>query len=277
MSQSVINEFNYTNSNAFSSFMEKLADTAYHEIGHHVHSKTEEYLKLDGERSRLLAKLRCMKGTPDENAAARVRCRILNIEYKVEDYARAYAADLLPKATALQLLNATPENMLFFKIQFDRFRHECMEIYEKNRHDKDFIGMWSQITGIFDYIRKRKISDEELYNVRETFELIFDASPEKRLVTKFKAAALKQVNPLFYTSKTNRKFAYFTQAHVEQLKNHFTEAGSPFKPDAFPMRNIHDWKNAQRRLPTNLKKSNNRPRQKTWSDKHERHEQSEAR
>jgi hypothetical protein len=231
LAQSAIKEFNYTNSNAFKIFMEKLASTLYHEVGHHVHSKTLEYAQLEEERNRIVKLLRSFAkkniAREDEAAVTQTRDRLFKIDDTFENFAQTYAETLLRKATELHLLSVKPDDALFFKIQFDRFVHGCMELYEKNRHDREAIGMWSKITGVFDYLRKRKLGKKELYNVTEAFMMIFDVPPEKKLVAKFKTEALKHVKPLFYLSRAQRKFAYFTPAHINKLKKHFAIAGSP--------------------------------------------------
>jgi len=230
LAQSAIKEFNYTNSNAFKIFIEKLASTVYHEVGHHVHSKTLEYAQLAEERNRIGKLLRSFARknvAREDEAVTQARDRLFKIDDTVEKFAQVYAGTMLRKATELHLLSVKPNDALFFKIQFDRFVHECMELYEKNRHNREFIGMWSKITGVFDYFRKRKLGKKELYNVTEAFTMIFDIPPEKKLVAKFKTEALKHVKPLFYLSRAQRKFAYFTPAHINKLKKHFANAEPP--------------------------------------------------
>jgi hypothetical protein len=227
LSQGAIKEFNYTNSNAFKIFAEKLADTLYHEVGHHVHSKTLEYAQLAEERDRIVKLLRSLakkNAAREDEAVVQAQSRLFKIEGAVEKFAQTYAKTMLQKATEQHLLHVKPNDALFFKIQFDRFVHKCMDIYEKNRHNREFVGMWGKITGVFDYLRKRKLGKKELYNVTEAFTTIFGVPPDKKLVAKFKTEALKRVKPLFYVSKAQRRFAYFTPAHINKLKNHFAKA-----------------------------------------------------
>jgi len=228
ISKSVLDRFRCGNSNAYHSFLNQLANTLYHEIGHHVHSKTDEYAKLETERERLMKTWRkaINKSTaPEEEKSKTVQqlnSRLSEIGSAVEDYAKKYAEAIMKNASELGLLDdARPVYFAFFKVQFDHFVHECMDIYERNRGNKGFVGMWGQITGIFEYLRKQKVGNGAKYTVAEAFEAIFNVPSEPKLVAKFKIDALKLVKPYFYISKSGRKFAHFTQAQVEQLRTHF--------------------------------------------------------
>jgi hypothetical protein len=96
-----------------------------------------------------------------------------------------------------------------------------MNIYEAEKRNPEFLGCWGKITGIFDHLRKVKLGKNAKYNLNEAFTQIFGVPIEKKNAAQFRSEVLKIVTPIYYVSKRNRRYAYFTHAQVNRLKRHF--------------------------------------------------------
>jgi len=106
----------YRHSNLYDYFIQNFAKTLYHEIGHHVHSKTEEYKAVDARLEKMRAKMRRMKlktkpmALPngdvvhvytDEYLKIKKECDCL--KDKIEEFAEKYAELTLQKARQMNL------------------------------------------------------------------------------------------------------------------------------------------------------------------------------
>jgi hypothetical protein len=233
ITQSVLGEFGYGHSNLYDSFVEKLATVLYHEVGHHVHSKTAEYKVLDAQLKSLTAKLQRMKKKQiapsqfpplnpkmDQYWNIKRQCDALSDEF--ERLADEYAQNALSKATEMALLNAHPRDIRFFNIIRDKWIESWFKDYYKmkQRGRIQYIG-WPTMLGIFDHLRKCKLGGGVKYNLREMFIKIYGRYPEKNELGRFKRFALKYVKPLWYVSERGRKYAYFTEAQMKELKRRF--------------------------------------------------------
>ena len=230
-------DFHYANSNLYINFIKNLASTLYHEIGHLKHSKTKEYKKQKEKLGKLTDKRRLLlrkidptiKFNPYENIIYiyRKTPTPLDIEYKkavsqidkigelIEGYANNYSKTIMEKAEKLNLFERpAPNEIRFFSIIRQKHLDYWFKQRELMRTDKKS-GGWGHMLAVFDHIRKCKIDAK--YNLRELFNEIYDnAYPYKNRLRRFKRFILKHVTPIWYISKTGRKYAYFNDKHLEK-------------------------------------------------------------
>jgi len=225
----VFREFRYGNSNLYDSFMERFAATLYHEIGHHVHSKTEEFKRLEAKMKRLNAKMRRIKKTTTitcngekfivfTNEYQNLRNEKAIIEEEIEKPAKEYAERMLAKAREMSLLQPPhPTGIRFFNIMRDRMISDWMTRYEENKREKERVA-WAGMHALFDHLRKCKLGNGVKYNLREIFVKIYADYPEKNELRRFKRFVLKHVKPFYYVSRSGRKYGYFTEAQMNELR-----------------------------------------------------------
>lgn len=226
ITQSVLKEFGYGHSNLYDSFIEKLAAVLYHEVGHHVHSKTAEYKALHAQLKSLTAKLRSVKKkqiapaqfpplNPQMDECWNIKSQCDALRDEVERFADQYAENVLSKARETGLLNAHPTDICFFKIIRDKYIESWFKYYYemKQRGKRQCIG-WPTILGVFDHLRKCKLGRGVKYNLREMFKGIYGNIPERNELRRFKRIALTHLKPFWYVSKGGRKYAYFTEAQM---------------------------------------------------------------
>ena len=72
---------------------------------------------------------------------------------------------------------------------------------------------------VLDHIRKCGLGPHVKYNLRELYKGIFDEEPTKKGLQKFKRASMKVVDPIYYVSKTGRKYAYFSDEEFVALRD----------------------------------------------------------
>jgi hypothetical protein len=207
-----------------------LAETLYHEVGHHVHSKTAEYQKIQNRLAQLRRKLG-RKGADESRGDKRhERARFFELGQALEDFANSYACRSLQKAEALGLMDKTQkEDVLFFKIMCDRFVKEVIKHYEQERVSYPC----GKLVAVFDFLRKQKLGGLH-YNLTEAYLSIFGQEPNKATMSRFRADACRLVHPTEYTSKRGRKTLYLSQAQIQILKQKLNQksdtGGDPIEP-----------------------------------------------
>jgi hypothetical protein len=253
ITQAVFKEFTYGHSNLYDLFIERLAGTLYHEIGHHVHSKTKEYKVLEAQMTKLKVKLRRPK-TKTITLLDGEKIHVYTDEYeeikrkynclkdKVEDFAEKYAEATMEKAREMNLLEGPPpKDIRFFKIMRDKFivswlRHRTE--MQREGHER-WIG-WPVILGVFDHLRKCKLGPHVKYNLREMFVEIYGNQPEGNKQRLFKMIAFAHLKPFWHVSKRGRKYAYFTKAQMNNLKRRLR--GLPGEPSwTFRQLQLDSW------------------------------------
>ena len=229
---SVLKHFCYGNSNLYDSFIETFALTLYHEIGHHVHSKTEDYKKIHRQleiynkkmgRTRkttiILVSGRSYHVYTDEYMA--LKRKRSDLKEEIEKVAEEYSKEVLSTAKHMKLLDdPSPTDLRFFNMMRDRMISDRMTRYEeKKREGKLGEIAWGSMLALFDHLRKCKLGNGVKYNLREIFVEIYGCRhPIRNDLRRFKRFALKHVKPFWYVSKRGRKYAYFTEAQMNKLK-----------------------------------------------------------
>ena len=118
----------------------------------------------------------------------------------------------------MNLLEAPqPTDILFFKKKRDRhikkiFKYRYKDRREGRRPD------WSSILAVFDHLRKCRLGNRVKYNLREVFVKIYERTPDRNELRRFKRFVLKHVEPFWYVSKTGMKYAYFNEAHMSEVR-----------------------------------------------------------
>lgn len=210
----VFKQFTYGNSNLYDSFIEFFASVLYHEVGHHVHSKGDEYHILTAQHKKNKEKLRKAK----KEDYLKVQTELDSIEGKIEAYANEYEKKTISTSRSMNLLEAPqPKDIPFFKIMRDRHINETFQCLDEARRAGRNPG-WSRILPVFDHLRKCRLGNGVKYNLREVFVKIYERTPDRNELRRFKRFVLKHVEPFWYVSKTGMKYAYFNEAHMSEVR-----------------------------------------------------------
>jgi hypothetical protein len=141
----------------------------------------------------------------------------------IEDYAENYANIIYEKAEGLKLLERPdPKEVRFASIMRSKYIESHLKMIPsliRNSNQDFFGGRWRSVYAVLDHLRKCGLGPQVKYNLREVYMKIFDDIPTKKKLQKFKRLSLKVINPLYYISKTGRKYTYFSDEEFEVLRN----------------------------------------------------------
>lgn len=207
--QSVERHMHHDN-NYYHQFLIQIAKTLYHEIGHHHH-----YIKGKGkhlsERHDLLEEQKKNSNSPV--STARLSNEMFSIHSEMEDYADNYMEE---KINLYYPIRPSFRKIRFIKIFREKWVDRNMHIFRQSKkfYYQDLIVIW--------HLRKSKISKHPLYSISELcYQLnhyfYCHRNLKRSFMAKVKRASLKIQKPVYYVSKSGRKYPYFTQKQVNKL------------------------------------------------------------
>jgi hypothetical protein len=215
-----INRFSPHNSSIIDLFVREVAEILYHEIGHHKHSKTNEYKMAvarikeicDREREKIKQQGCLNKEIWELNE------KKWELEQFIEKYANDYSEEMMQKAKEARILiGYKPSDVPYFSVFKSMFFGRMLNSQ---------IIRWRSINyALADYIRKCKLKAQ--YNWVELYiELTGKVSKTNWDIDKrqFKQFVLEHVEPLYYITKSGRKYAYFTEGDYLKLRDIWKKA-----------------------------------------------------
>ncbi len=210
----VLNRFKYGNNNIYDSFIEFFASVLYHEVGHHVHSQGNEYHILIAQYKKNKEKLRKAK----KEDYVKIQTELDSIEGKIEDFADEYEKKMISISKGMNLLEVPiPNDIMFFEIMRERHINKIFRHLDKDRR-AGRKPSWTNTLAVFDHLRKCRLGNGVKYNLREVFVKIYERTPDRNELRRFKRFVLKHVEPFCYVSRTGMKYAYFNEGHMGEVR-----------------------------------------------------------
>lgn len=200
-----------SDNNYYHAFLKQIASTLYHEVGHHVDYRYGDLKKQSRKEERLHKKRE--KAKQDHQKYSSLSHEIYEINSKIENFAIDYSRKYIPKYH--------PKLPSFRKIRFIKIYREKLVDCMMNSLRESSHFSYHQMA-IVEHLRKCKLSKYALYSITELCEKLNNYFySNRKLVQKYrrkvKTICLKLEEPLFYISKRNRKYAYYTQKQVNIL------------------------------------------------------------
>ena len=201
-----------SDNNYYHSFLSQIASTLYHEVGHHVDYRYGS-LKKQSKREESLEKKKDKIKDYKCDKYSSLSKELYGIHTKIEkfasDYSDKYISKYNPKLPSFK-------KIAFIKIYREKLVNSMMNSLRERSHFS-----YHQMA-IVEHLRKCKLSKYSLYSITEICEKLNNYFHSNRKLRqkyrkKVKAICLKIEKPLYYTSKHNRKYAYFTIQQVNRL------------------------------------------------------------
>lgn len=191
--------FSVINDDFYGLFARSFAETLYHEVGHH----------WDQLRNADCAWFGYEYDSKLQNEAY----------YMIELVAKNYAKKIISVAEEMRLYdNLNPGDMPYAYSMFRKNIHECIGNFKAGKYAD---GGWNGLNAVLNYLRKQKLGPEAKYNVPQLFNKTFDELKyymlEDNCKRRFRRFTVKSVDPLWYVSKGNLHYPYFTEDHLEAI------------------------------------------------------------
>lgn len=204
-----------SDNNYYHAFLEQIAHTLFHEVGHHVDFVYGDLKGQSDKEEKLREKKDKIKDYRDKNYQILYR-QICEISSNIEKFARDYSDDYIKRYN--------PELPSFKKIPFIKiYREKYVDLVMDSLRKSSRFDYHDM--AVIEHLRKCKISKYALYSVTEVCNKLnvsfhrFHSSQKtvQNFRQKIKRVCLKVEAPLFYVSKKGRRYAYFTKEQVERL------------------------------------------------------------
>ncbi len=211
--QSVVKSMIHDN-NYYHVFLKEIASTLYHEIGHHVHYHQGNGKELSKKHDILQKKV----DNPSINGeqSSRLHSKMWFIHSEMENFANDYMDKFI--------VNYNPSRPAFRNIRFIKiFRERLVNCQMNNLRQSSQFSF--HIMAVIEHLRKCKLSKKPLYSITEICEKLNTSfwshrSLKQKYRRKIKQECLKIAKPIYYVSKSKRRFAYYSKVQFDRLVKH---------------------------------------------------------